>query len=712
MTFKLATAIFAAVVFTGMGTGVAIDYWNNYAFQETVNLHKQDKKEKYQKAQAMVTSLCAETYPGNRNQEKSCFRREITVLAGSTFDQEFCQALTEEQVRADCVRFAKTESAVRENDPAICQQLTSGKAACLQEVVKERLDKTQDPRFCDILEQETRKKACVKNALLSQIKTNFDFTICTKLEEKRDQQQCRFDLTRHYIFSGGSIAFCDQLPGVEKKACLEYREEYLATESDSLQACQQLNHENSIKKCMMQFLLKNIKEGGKSIALCQTFGNLPEESQCTRHALFVIGKQLTFERCEQVRVALENNVGGETLSSLFSDINGDGRPDLLVANDFDSPDQLYLGRQKGGLVPLMARNPLIPVTPFFNMSYDTADINNDLSLDIFASDMDLMGEENTFDNLPYCERIDDAQFRKFCQESFFIQEASETVKATDCSKLETARSRSVCIASVLTEMAFRSSAESYCREIPQGYATSREHCFAMVDMKKRPSRGRVEKKGHVFQVMRNVLLVAEKGGAFQEAAAEMGVLSSSWSWNSKFADLDNDEWQDIYVGNGFQRDTRTLVSNMFFHNQQGKKFARRERDFGLEDHVITPSYTYVDYDNDGDLDVIATGMFAPVRIFTNHEAKNNLIIFELRDSKGNFYGVGSKIYVTYGDKGKRQQMRELKLGGGFQSFDPLQAHFGLGPYRVVQKVKVVWSDGSVTELEHNFQSNKKYIIKR
>ena len=319
-----------------------------------------------------------------------------------------------------------------------------------------------------------------------------------------------------------------------------------------------------------------------------SFGNMGRDKipyATSRNDLF-LNHQLRFER-----VALENNVGGETLSSLFSDINGDGRPDLLVANDFDSPDQLYLGQQKGGLVPLMARNPLIPVTPFFNMSYDTADINSDLSLDIFASDMDLMGEENTFDNLPYCERIDDAQFRKFCQESFFIQEASETVKATDCSKLETARSRSVCIASVLTEMAFRSSAESYCQEIPQGYATSRELCFAMVEMKKRPSRGRVEKKGHVFQVMRNVLLVAEKGGAFQEAAAEMGVLSSSWSWNSKFADLDNDEWQDIYVGNGFQRDTRTLVSNMFFHNQQRKKFARQERDFGLEDHVIIPSYT-------------------------------------------------------------------------------------------------------------------------
>lgn len=40
-------------------------------------------------------------------------------------------------------------------------------------------------------------------------------------------------------------------------------------------------------------------------------------------------------------------------------------------------------------------------------------------------------------------------------------------------------------------------------------------------------------------------------GTFADVGEELGVAVGRWAWSSKFADLDNDGWQDIIVANGF-----------------------------------------------------------------------------------------------------------------------------------------------------------------
>jgi hypothetical protein len=49
-------------------------------------------------------------------------------------------------------------------------------------------------------------------------------------------------------------------------------------------------------------------------------------------------------------------------------------------------------------------------------------------------------------------------------------------------------------------------------------------------------------------------------GKFANVSAALGVAGGRWAWSSKFADLDNDGWQDIVVANGFitQEDTGDL----------------------------------------------------------------------------------------------------------------------------------------------------------
>ena len=74
-----------------------------------------------------------------------------------------------------------------------------------------------------------------------------------------------------------------------------------------------------------------------------------------------------------------------TLAARFYDVNGDGRPDLYVCNDFEDPDQFWLNDGAGGfrLVPDAA----LSATSNTCMSVDFGDVNRDGAVDLFTADM-------------------------------------------------------------------------------------------------------------------------------------------------------------------------------------------------------------------------------------------------------------------------------------------------------------------------------------
>ena len=59
---------------------------------------------------------------------------------------------------------------------------------------------------------------------------------------------------------------------------------------------------------------------------------------------------------------------------------------------------------------------------------------------------------------------------------------------------------------------------------------------------------------------------------------------------------------------------------------------------------------------------------------------------------GNAFGIGSKVYIYYGDD--KHQMQEILAGGGSQSFNEAIVWFGLGKYTSVSRIKIVWSTKS------------------
>ncbi len=82
----------------------------------------------------------------------------------------------------------------------------------------------------------------------------------------------------------------------------------------------------------------------------------------------------------------------------------------------------------------------------------------------------------------------------------------------------------------------------------------------------------------------------------------------------------------------------------------------------------------------------------------------------MRDHAGNRFGIGSKIIIHYGENGSLHQIREIKSGGGYQSFDAPIAYFGLGQHDSVQRIEVRWSTGGVTEIKGPFRGGAKHTI--
>ena len=253
-----------------------------------------------------------------------------------------------------------------------------------------------------------------------------------------------------------------------------------------------------------------------------------------------------------------------------------------------------------------------------------------------------------------------------------------------------------------------------CRSIPDSEVRTRILCDNFFE-ETLPHNPEVLEQSIPQQMNENVLLTWNSdSGVFVDTAKEMGVGFTGWSWNAHFADVDNDEWQDLFVvaGSWFRATPSGTTANFFFRNEQGESFADVTDDYGFQNYMIVSAYTIVDFDRDGDLDFVTNSINGPLWLLKNNAGTGNSIRFEIKDELGNRDGIGTKFIIRYGENNERQQIRELKSGGGYLSFDEPVAHFGLGGHESVAEVEVRWSNGGITKLPGPFKAGHRYAISR
>jgi uncharacterized membrane protein YraQ (UPF0718 family) len=397
---------------------------------------------------------------------------------------------------------------------------------------------------------------------------------------------------------------------------------------------------------------------------------------------------------------------GETLSVLFTDLNGDRGLDLAVANDYDRPDHFYYGTGDGRFALIGQKSGVFPSTPMHTMSIDSGDIDNDQHADLFMVDMSFGPATPGI----YCDPLDgeDAARGRVVTAAFEAYEASDMAACLELPEPAEPLDVQGCMAAVLTQLAFQSRDKDICARLPASAVSMRLLCGRLLDTGVAPPLPVGE---WIKQESVNKLLVGDGTGRFIDATKHLGVERSGWTWNARFVDLDDDGFQDIYVGNGYKFLRPT--ANVFYRNVgRAARFEDQAKQVGLDERLNTPAFSSVDLDGDGDLDLVLTTVPGPVVVYENRLSRGKSVSVELRDELGNRFGVGSKIRIELADAGRTRMMREIRASGGYLSFDAPVAHFGLGDAETVKAIEVEWSTGQAGRYEGPFPAGYTYRIER
>jgi hypothetical protein len=179
----------------------------------------------------------------------------------------------------------------------------------------------------------------------------------------------------------------------------------------------------------------------------------------------------------------------------------------------------------------------------------------------------------------------------------------------------------------------------------------------------------------------------------------LGLPSGASANGATWGDYDNDGYLDLVV-------TCSGAPTALFHNNGDGSFTQDfSGDPGQDGGpgIVTTSCAWVDYDNDGFLDLFTarnTGGDHLISnlLYHNDGNTNGWLEVKLIGSVSNRSAIGAKVKVRATIGGKSfWQLREINSGGGWDVV-PLVAHFGLGDATNIDIVRIEWPSGLVQEL--------------
>ncbi len=110
---------------------------------------------------------------------------------------------------------------------------------------------------------------------------------------------------------------------------------------------------------------------------------------------------------------------------------------------------------------------------------------------------------------------------------------------------------------------------------------------------------------------------------FEDITKSAGIENDTWSTAVAFADVNNDGWQDIYVGKFIYQDAKKR-KNVLYINNGDNTFTNRAAEYGVDDDSHTSVVNFFDYDHDGDLDLyIGTEPFVHISKKHRHDFDYN-----------------------------------------------------------------------------------------
>jgi hypothetical protein len=178
-------------------------------------------------------------------------------------------------------------------------------------------------------------------------------------------------------------------------------------------------------------------------------------------------------------------------------------------------------------------------------------------------------------------------------------------------------------------------------------------------------------------------------GTFTDVAARVGVGVENHAVGSDWGDIDNDGDLDLSVISYVGEVGKQTPLNALFRNDGAKGFVNlltAGSPLNTADHASQ----FVDYDNDGGIDLSVTDGYGPVGghfLFRNTSpdaVKRRSLSVTVLDRKGHQTRFGAEVRIFDGG-GRLLGTRQVVTGGGYNSQRAAPVHFGLA---TLQRVRV------------------------
>ena len=119
----------------------------------------------------------------------------------------------------------------------------------------------------------------------------------------------------------------------------------------------------------------------------------------------------------------------------------------------------------------------------------------------------------------------------------------------------------------------------------------------------------------------NSLVRNQGDGTFADVTEAAGVLSFHPTQTAAWADVDNDGWLDLFVGNETFPGTGDVHPSELFHNQGDGTFVEKAASLGLATKGFVKGSTWGDFDNDGQIDLYVSRLMGDNSLFHNRGAE-------------------------------------------------------------------------------------------
>ncbi len=197
---------------------------------------------------------------------------------------------------------------------------------------------------------------------------------------------------------------------------------------------------------------------------------------------------------------------------------------------------------------------------------------------------------------------------------------------------------------------------------------------------------------------------------FEDVAEAVGLGQQTLSyigWGTSFFDYDNDGQLDLFTvsGSTFQDETDPsrlvpMRNLLFWQKSPEEGFFEVGAVSGsvFRELHVGRGAAFADYDNDGDVDIfVVNHNDRPLLLRNDGGNKNPWLKVRLRCRKSNRSGFGTKVEI---EAGGERQYQEIGSQPSYLSQNALEAHFGLGRAKQVDRLTVRFPSGIVRELKN------------